>query len=175
MLTKQPIIYLDFDGVLNREGTATMAEGPAKDHPALQWVIRLSRGKAMGLDPTLVKRVYRFAVQHRADVVLSTSWRKMGLDACKEILSLHGWESVDNIIDETPTKMSLYSRAGEISLDLRDRSDVGPYVILDDDAALSRSENPVIKDHLVLTEESVGITVDDLKKAHQILCGSVPN
>lgn len=74
------VLFLDVDGVLNRQGTKTRING------------------FMGLDPVLVDRFVAWCRAHpEVKIVLSSSWRLQSAftDALRESLSDHGIAWVD--------------------------------------------------------------------------------
>lgn len=156
-------MFLDFDGVLN----------------TCWWERKIPIDKyGYAFDPNAVANLAKIIVETGADIVVSSTWKFMGLSEMQEM-----WEERSlpgKIIDITPNTVSdevlLYAdlehmeltpiRGMEIKewLDSKGKK-VSRYAILDDmDSML-----PEQKDHLVLTNPTVGITESDAFKAISIL------
>lgn len=157
------VLFLDFDGVLN----------------TCWWERKIPIDKyGYAFDPNAVANLAKIIVETGADIVVSSTWKFMGLSEMQEM-----WEERSlpgKIIDITPNTVSdevlLYAdlehmeltpiRGMEIKewLDSKGKK-VSRYAILDDmDSML-----PEQKDHLVLTNPTVGITESDAFKAISIL------
>lgn len=151
----RPVIFLDFDGVLNTEQyQARLAvEGkPNKD--------------AWGplFDPRAVKNLRRILDATDAAIVISSSWRWVhhlgSLRMMWEVRELPG-----EIIDSIPCGATYISRGEDIEcwLDKYGRPD---YVIIDD-------FSPAQHDRYIETNPIVGITDADAQKAIEILNSKV--
>ena len=157
------VLFLDFDGVLN----------------TCWWERKIPIDKyGYAFDPNAVANLAKIIVETGADIVVSSSWKFMGLSEMQEM-----WEERSlpgRIIDITPNTVSdealLYAdlehmelmpiRGMEIKewLDTKGKK-VSHFAILDDmDSML-----PEQKAHLVLTNPTVGITESDAFKAISIL------
>lgn len=95
-------------------------------------------------------------------IVISSSWRRKGLDFVKKVLSKEGIDS-SKIIGATDLK-DVDDRGHHIERYLEDHKEVTNFVIIDD---VDDMDNVV--DHLVQTNPLVGITTNDVKKAVDIL------
>lgn len=118
------VIFLDIDGVFNhvawqRTLTPEEIDDLYRTHDAF--------------DPAAVARFNRVIRETGAKIVVSSSWRNL-FPEVDEILKRNGVEG--EIIDHTPSKMSLYHRGGEISMWLAYNQDAGidTIAILDDDS-----------------------------------------
>jgi hypothetical protein len=183
------LIFLDFDGVLNSNKLIAQAfRSQLSDAPPteeeLQTLAKIqtlendTRASQRGLwlsdirilYPTLVGLVNQIIEATNAKVVLSTAWRKeFSLDVMRIFLEHHGFRG--EIIDKTPSKMSMYSRLSEIALWLADASDnnitVDKFVILDDDP--SPGFEGGFPDNFVNTNIDIGLTENDVSLAISIL------
>lgn len=154
----RPVIFLDFDGVLNTE----------------QYQARLSvEGKpnkdAWGpmFDPRAVDNLRRIIDATDAAIVISSSWRYLhrlgSLRMMWEVRELPG-----EIIDTIPCGATYISRGEDIEfwLDEHGRPD---YVVIDD----LDDFTPAQHDRYIETNPIVGITVADAQKAIEILNSKV--
>lgn len=157
------VLFLDFDGVLN----------------TCWWERKIPIDKyGYAFDPNAVANLAKIIVESGADIVVSSTWKFMGLSEMQEM-----WEERSlpgKIIDITPNTVSdevlLYAdlehmeltpiRGMEIKewLDSKGKK-VSRYAILDDMDSMLHEQ----KDHLVLTNPTVGITESDAFKAISIL------
>ncbi len=154
----RPVIFLDFDGVLNTEQyQARLAvEGkPNKD--------------AWGplFDPRAVENLRRILDATDAAIVISSSWRWVhhlsSLRMMWEVRELPG-----DIIDTIPCGATYISRGEEIEcwLDKHGRPD---YVIIDDIDDFYQAQH----DHYIETNPIVGITEANAQKVIEILNSKV--
>lgn len=157
------VLFLDFDGVLN----------------TCWWERKIPIDKyGYAFDPNAVANLAKIIVETGAAIVVSSTWKFMGLSEMQEM-----WEERSlpgKIIDITPNTVSdevlLYAdlehmeltpiRGMEIKewLDSKGKK-VSRYAILDDMDSMLHEQ----KDHLVLTNPTVGITESDAFKAISIL------
>lgn len=157
------VLFLDFDGVLN----------------TCWWERKIPIDKyGYAFDPNAVANLAKIIVETGANIVVSSTWKFMGLSEMQEM-----WEERSlpgKIIDITPNTVSdevlLYAdlehmeltpiRGMEIKewLDSKGKK-VSRYAILDDMDSMLHEQ----KDHLVLTNPTVGITESDAFKAISIL------
>lgn len=116
----RPIIFLDFDGVLN----------------SLRSVLATGRGGGHSPDPMAVGLMARLARHADANVVVSSAWRiGVTLDSLRETLTRwNGVDIADRVIDKTPQHGEC--RGAEIAQWLAEHPSQhnGCYVIVDDDA-----------------------------------------
>lgn len=151
---ERPVIFLDFDGVLNTERyyARLMAEGKPTDD-------------AWGalFDPEAVGNLRKILADTDARIVVSSSWRyvhKLGsLRMMWEIRELPG--EIDGIL---PCDVTNLSRGEEIECWL-ERNGRPDYAIIDDLNDFSAEQQP----HLVEINPIVGITETDATKAIKTL------
>ncbi len=152
------LIFLDIDGVLNRDSTRIAAPSGC-----------------MFVEDELVERLRRIYCRTHARIVLSSSWRM-------------GWYELASGRMDTPNAMDYQalsekllssgipinghteilpdrSRAGEIARYVAREPDVEAFVILDDMAIRG------LETHQVRTNPELGLTEDDVEKAIEILRG----
>jgi hypothetical protein len=95
-------------------------------------------------------------------IVVSSSWRKLGLDECKRALNKNGIDST-RVIDRTGNEPE--GRGKEIQDWLDEHPEVISYVILDDEA----SDMTKLMDRVVKPDMYICLTKEDVKKALDIL------
>lgn len=153
-----PIVFLDFDGVLNDE-----------DYCQKNWPLAPKEDgllTALVLCPIRIERVNRLLAATGAKVVLSTSWRIYAHDAEGKVRSRG---LVADILGHTPRMSGIkndgerYSRADEIHAWRTQNRHTGPFVVLDDE------DRATIEGHTVLTSACTGITDADVERAIAIL------
>lgn len=119
-MADRKILFLDIDGVLNSAEwmkTGNMGTRDPQEH----------------FDPVLCARLESVLAATKADVVLSSTWRRLfPLDDITKWIRKSGVPSL-YVIDKTPIKMSLCSRGEEIGLWLQLNQDVHNFAIVDDD------------------------------------------
>lgn len=153
------ILFLDFDGVLNDDSFFERGGGESN----LSKHIFLDKYSLTdNLDWDKVARLNEIVHETGCFIVLSTAWRYLGLDDCKNVLMMKGFKYPHRIIDLTPdVKFDNDSRVQEVMtwLILNDiEKDISSYVMLDDDIHRS-GENKIGKEHCVITyfcEETEG-------------------
>ncbi len=145
------VVFLDFDGVLNSEETVVP---PGSE----LW-------SAAQLDPILVGRLDRLVQRAEAQVVISSSWRKIhAVDILEQQLRSRGFSG--SILGVTP---KLYRgadgepvvRGHEIASWLGANPGVEGYALLDDDESFLPEQEP----HLVRTDPRWGLTENDVERA----------
>lgn len=94
-------------------------------------------------------------------IVISSSWRHLGLDQCKKTLQANGIDS-SKVIDKTGDEDG--ERGVQVQAWLDRNPGVTGYVCLDDESDFSN-----MMDHLVQTNPYVGLTSENIKKAIDIL------
>ncbi len=154
---ERPVIFLDFDGVLNTEQyQASLAtEGkPTKD--------------AWGplFDPRAVANLRKIVEAADARIIISSSWRySYSLGSLRMMWEVRGLPGeIDGVLACGATYIS---RGEEIEYWLEGRGEPA-YVILDDLDDFSPEQHP----HYVETNPIVGITEADARKAISILTNS---
>jgi HAD domain in Swiss Army Knife RNA repair proteins len=98
-------------------------------------------------------------------IVVSSSWREQGLQACRGILASLGIDPI-KVIGVTPgmPEHALKTRDHHIKVWLREHPGVDNFVIFDDIA-----EMPDFKHKYVQPDPKVGLTSKDIEKALKIL------
>ena len=161
------VIFLDIDGVLNPKWWDNRK--PSDRYGCL-------------FDPNTVDHLEEIVVKTGAVIVISSSWKDMGLSELQKM-----WKDRNlpgKVIDITPNYMSdemlLNADLNDIDLDCLDirgyeingwltlhGKDVSHYVIIDDmDDILTEQRS-----HFIQTDPEVGITKDDVEKAISLLNG----
>ena len=157
------IIFLDIDGVLS---------------PRWWNSDKQSDNYGCLFDAKAVANLAKIVEETEADIVISSSWKNIGLVELQNMWRDRGLPG--KIVDITPDYMSdelllkedssnmdyLYERGSEIQgWLLLHGDDVGRYVIIDDmDDIL-----PEQLSHFVQTDPEFGITIDDVKKIVHLL------
>lgn len=162
-MSKRKIIFLDIDGVLN----------------TCWWERKMSIDKyGYAFDPKAVANLKRIVEETGADIVISSSWKCMGLTQMEEMWNDRNLPG--KIIGITPNSVSdeLLLHADIDSMELFHIRDeeikewltkhgkrVSNYAIIDDmDNMLPEQQS-----HFVQTNPEVGITKEDSEKAIKIL------
>lgn len=153
---KRRIIFLDIDGVLVNLNSLKSKE---KDEDGLHIA-----------DPHCVDLLNQLVKMFDAEIVVSSTWRNLGLDKVIEVLKRWGVEG--KVVGATPnlsyTRESglavAPTRGDEIRawLDVmtRDGYEVDAFVILDDDGDMGELDS-----HLVQTDFNIGLTKEDIELA----------
>lgn len=124
------VIFLDFDGVLNSEGSF-IYEDKRRERAA-----ETGKGIKGHVNETLCNVCasnFQFILDRYPEVkvVISSTWREMfTLDWLKEKLASYHIDS-SRVIGVTPRKLSSM-RGEEISMWLRDNPEVSHYIVIDD-------------------------------------------
>lgn len=148
----KPIIFLDFDGVLNTYSTGWSAYPTDK-----------------GIDPDKVERVHHLAKELDADIVISSAWRSVhSLEELRRMLRERGGLPSERVIDVTPDwKGPHYHRGEEIKeWLLKNKRKHDPFVILDDMTAAAFKG---LEDKHVQTTLRDGFTEERRDAARQLL------
>ena len=153
-----PIVFLDFDGVLNTEqyqARLTVDGKPTKD----TW--------GPLFDPHAVESLRQILDETNAQIVISSSWRYAhSLDSLRMMWEVRGLPG--EIRDTLACGATYISRGEEIECWL-ERNERPDYVIIDD----LDDFFPAQRDYYVETNPIVGITEADAQKAIEILRKSV--
>jgi trehalose-6-phosphatase len=153
MHKKLRIIFLDFDGVLNNEGS-------------------FKNGKVEPIDPKAIELLNSLIRETDACIVISSSWRTTNtLDWLQTMMSNAGLEFPERIIGLTTnlsnkTDCGLWiakTRGKEIALWL-EQVYVDSFVIFDDN-----DDMEPVKDNLVQTTFEKGLLQEHIDKAKKIL------
>ncbi len=161
------IIFLDIDGVLN---TQDWHSRMTKDTPRDEF--------GWAFDPVAVENLGHVVKETVAAIVISSSWKFLGLAKLKEMWKIRNLPGT--VLDITPNTVSdemlLNANLDEMELGVcrgneikewlsKHKGEVSNYVIIDDfDDMLPEQE-----DHVVLTDTLIGITEFDAEKAITIL------
>lgn len=142
-----PLVFLDFDGVIMTAAWDSQYRKP---------------------DPRAIGNLNRLVYATGAFVVISSTWRGIGLGRCRALLKAAGFEGKP--IGITPSfagRSEEYCRGDEIGSWLTRRAQGHrPFVILDDDADMGE-----FGDRLVQTASRVGLTATDVERAVVLLGG----
>lgn len=177
-----PILFLDFDGVLNRGRYEPEPEGPrvpGVTHAADGRVVRVHAGmrrplwEAAGpdsvigvLDPERVAIARSAVAESEASVVVSSDWRFFfGLDVLDELLAEAGWPWAP-LVGTTALEPGdpRQGRAGEILDWLRANGEPRRWAVVDDLPAPPELGLPWVR-----TEEARGITAADGERIRSLL------
>ena len=110
-----------------------------------------------------VQWVNHFCEKHDYKIVVSSTWRKAGLEVCTECLRNAGLRDGVDVIDITPDLSS--ERGNEIKMWLDNHPECVGYLVFDDDSDMVY---PEIFDRLVKCRESAGFTVAEFVLAEQL-------
>lgn len=159
-----PLLMLDFDGVLNTVDLRGK-------HPWPPDFLGASVGEQcaqlrLWLDPVLVGRINRAAMAAGAHVVISSSWRALGLNYLRPILADFGLQAP--VVDKIGNERRGRGRAITDWVAYHSAAD-RPWVAVDDDVSLGRTLPP---GHFVLTDDNVGFTEADMERVLQCLSPS---
>lgn len=146
----KPVIFLDFDGVLNSL-RSTLAMGGTNRHQ---------------FDPIAVSLVARLAREADASVVVSSAWRiGSSVLELRSILSAYSVTLAKRVIDMTPRGSG--QRGAEIAQWMAENPGQHnrSFVIIDDDSDMLDSQQP----HFVQTKHRDGFGVPEYLKALEIL------
>ena len=181
---KRPLIFLDFDGVLNTENhfaKMTVEGVPTRDYYGPKF------------DPKAVANLQKIIDATDAWIIVSSSWRYMGLKEMQRMWTdrnLPGWvagitplhiddekllETDLSQLDEITAEMFCSSRGNEIKAYfdevLQVNSDRQRYVILDD----LKDVLPEQEEHFIHINPVVGITEEDAERAIEVLNSKLLN
>jgi hypothetical protein len=153
------VVFLDFDGVVN---TCMWYENSGKLLTKYNWPEHGSVNNWQAC-----QWLSKFCKERGYSIVVSSSWRKSGLENCKKCLYNGGvWESV-HIIDRTPVLNT--KRGYEIQkwLDVQREKGVKikRWIIIDDEDDMVSKEQ---FDRLVLCRGDAGFLLNDMKEAERI-------
>ena len=165
-MRKRKILFLDIDGVLNTKWWYTqMNRNTPKDK------------YGYAFDPKAVANLRRIVEDTGADIVISSSWKFMGLDKLRAMWNER--ELAGNVIDVTPKGMCdevlltagldnmgvTRCRGNEIREWLMQHSDVTHYVILDDMNDILQEQ----ESHFIWIDPEVGITTENVEQTIMML------
>lgn len=149
----RPIVFLDIDGVLNSRKWAEA---------------RMNAGKAPydEFDPYNVRALEHIYDKANCSIVLSSSWRiGSTLLRIERLIRRADWRFAQvPLIGQTPI-MDTNFRGDEITAWFERSGYQGKFVCLDDD------EDFLMEHNLIQTNSDVGLTMDDARRAIEILNG----
>lgn len=131
------VLFLDFDGVIFTFGNYNFSPSACKNLNLL-----------LSKEPEL-------------KIVVSSSWRHLGIDQVKKTLKANGIDS-SRVIDITGNEPG--PRGNQVQAWIDSHSEVTSFVAMDDEA-----DYPNVMDRLVKTNPYVGLTEADVDKAIEIL------
>jgi hypothetical protein len=150
------LIFLDFDGVLNRVDPKGFLIRN------IDWLHRLPGDQ---LETSLVHRVASLATNLDAQVVLSTSWRETHtMPDLIGILGRHGFPA-DRILGKTPRRAV---RGQEIAAFLNQHPRAARLAVLDDNDR-GQFDMTAVRPWLVHTDPAHGLTRGDASEASRLL------
>lgn len=164
------IVFLDIDGVLNHEHFYKEKHGKRSEESTINYPYS-------EIDPKSVERLNILCKETGAKVVISSTWRRSGLEYCKDVLEFHGFTG--DIIDITPSgRGEMTLRGNEILQWVKDNQELlgesyynfTEYVILDDDSDMLYWQ----RNNFLLIDRFVGLTMGNVFQAKKILnCGKI--
>ena len=146
------LLFLDFDGVINGPGFHVEAQKEGLFEKTVELY-----------HPDAVKHLNEIAMEFHTEIIISSSWRHMGLDYCRRYLYHAGLDASVPIIDTTGRDIP-YHRYLEIMHWLDAHPDFTNFVILDD---LEMNE---LSDHHVRTSFNTGLNkekTEEVKKLYR--------
>ena len=151
--TGERLLFLDFDGVVNvpyRTGTPEYEEA-------------MKRGEYDFFRPEIVARLNRLIKEYGLSVVISSSWRSMGLDFCVSSMRDAGFDPSIHVRGTMPLWDNYPPRSEEILMYLEKEADVSGFLILDD------IDMRILRPYAVQTVFEEGYTEACDQKARAIL------
>lgn len=146
------IIFLDIDGVLNNLESLRFPRTNVKS----------SRHSYSTAHPNCVSALNRIAEKTNARIVISSTWRGIGLEILFELF--HKWGITAPTVGRTPLWDRSCERGDEIASWLSKNPQVESFVILDDGDDMS-----MLTHRLVQTNHELGLTMQDADRAIAIL------
>ncbi len=161
------IVFLDIDGVVNTPLLDTepfdLINGKTKKDGFYY-------GLAFPTDKKLYNRqalmlLNKLCIENNAKIVISSTWKVLGIDYLKELLVNSGLIDTIEVIDTTPYREDFkLTRGNEIQAYLDNHPEVDNYVILDDEDRMLPSQ----QEHFVKINYYVGISIPDYEYAKSI-------
>jgi len=152
------IVFLDIDGVLNNLASLRFPRTRVK----------CSNHSYSAAHPACVKAVNHVIASTGARIVVSSTWRGIGLKVLFEIF--HAWGITGMTIGTTPLFDYGFERGDEIANWLKNNPDVDSFVILDDGDDMG-----ALKERLVQTNYEIGLTQKDAERAVKMLVEGTQN
>lgn len=156
------IVFLDIDGVLNHQGVYDECFKRPGQTRKSDW-----------LDPLCIERLNGLCERTGAVLVITSGWRRYldGFSEVETVLKERGLTAkivgqIPNYLHDLPGNLSRETppRWREISDWLASRTDIGPWVILDDTVYVGFPTERFVK-----TDIAVGLTDEDILAAEAIL------
>jgi hypothetical protein len=147
-------LFLDFDGVIN------VFIDP--DTENAEEILRKKASEFDFADRDCVHRLDQLLHDYPIDVVISSSWRRSGLDYCAQYLKKTGLKNLDTIVGTTETDYNT-SRPEHIARYLLAHPQYSGFLIFDDDPM------PDFEDVSVLTHPFRGYDEERDEKARSII------
>lgn len=156
----KPIIFLDFDGVVETIYWNFNEDGVLDFNVHKHRHEQLNNKQAIGWLNELYKHV-------PYDVVISSTWRYyMDVDQLQNLLVVSGFNPNIKVIGKTPV---LYQQRGfEIEQWIKDNNFSNKFIIIDDDNDMCH-----LSSYLVRCDCQLGFTIYDYNKALSMLTGEV--
>jgi hypothetical protein len=146
------VIFLDIDGVLNNMESLRF--------PRIR--VKSSEHSYSAAHPSCIAALNRIISETNARIVISSTWRGIGLEVMFEIF--HQWGIAGMTVGYTPLWERSFERGDEIADWLSKHPEVTSFVILDDGDDMG-----VLKHRLVQTDYEIGLTEADADRAIAIL------
>jgi hypothetical protein len=144
------LLFLDFDGVINGPGFHV-----EKDTDAF-----FDRMIAL-YHPDAIQLLNEIALEFHTEIIISSSWRHIGLDYCRKYLYHAGMDPKIPIISATGRDVP-YHRYREILAWLREHPSFTNFVILDD------LEMNVLSSHHVRTSFNTGLNEEKAEEVRKL-------
>lgn len=157
-----PVIFLDVDGVLVTNATFAARWPLATTRPPT--IDEVEAHGATWLDAACVARLNALCADTGAELVVVSSWRRMGLDALRRVLAAGGVTAT--VRDVVETKFSADWRAPGTRAWLDER-DCARWVVIDDEPARHWSQWDAGR----IVAPRDGLTDDDVAAARAVLTG----
>ena len=164
------IVFLDIDGVLNNERHATWLHENVQKGAGFGMPWELESGnitpETVGWDPANLEALWHIIDETDAKIVVSSTWRLGRRSVFFREISKVAFGRALPVIDITPVINEIGSiRGDEVNQWLEGAPMVERWVCLDDDGDFHPNNN------LVQTNMEVGLTMEDARRAIEILKG----
>ena len=151
------VIFLDVDGVLNCSTTESN-----------------SPNGFIGVDDILLNNLKTVLDKTDAKIVLSSSWKTLNENDSDYLYLIEKLESIGaDIVGKTVDATGTFNRGAGIETYLLDfEDDISEFVVLDDELFDFLSKD-ILKGHIVIPKDYVGLTEENMNKAIEILNGNL--